>query len=98
MINGSEEVELLSGVSDNVVGLHLQHVESDGLAQGSALSGDHDVTLLHGEAGRAMAGDVFVSLLESFVFGHVVQVVSADDAGLVHLGGDDHAPVVTILT
>ena len=45
-----------------------------------------------------MAGDVFVSLLESFVFGHVVQVVSADDAGLVHLGGDDHAPVVTILT
>lgn len=52
MINyKSEEVELFSGIPDDIVGLDLENVESDGLGKGSALSRNHDVAFLDGEAG-----------------------------------------------
>ena len=37
-----------------------------------------------------MGGKVSVSLLVTVVFGHVVEVIAADDDGALHLGGDDH--------
>jgi hypothetical protein len=94
----SEEVELFSGIPDDIVGLDLENVESDGLGKGSALSRNHDVAFLDGEAGRGVARDVLVSFLETFVFGHVVQVVSPDDAGLVHLGRNNHPPAIMIIS
>ena len=38
-----------------------------------------------------MDGNVLVSLLETIVLAHVVQVVAADDNGACHLGLDDNA-------
>ena len=38
-----------------------------------------------------MGGDVSVSLFVSVVFGDVVEVISSDDDGSVHFGGDDDA-------
>ena len=38
-----------------------------------------------------MDRDVLVSLLETVVLAHVVQVVASDDNGARHLGLDDHA-------
>ena len=34
-----------------------------------------------------------MSLLESFIFLDVMQIVASDDDGSVHLGGDDHSSV-----
>ena len=45
-----------------------------------------------------MARNVLVSFLKTFVFGHVVQVVSPDDAGLVHLGRNNHPPDIMIIS
>ena len=36
-----------------------------------------------------MGGDVLVALLVTVVLGDVVEVVTADDQGAVHLGGHD---------
>ena len=83
---------MFSCVSDNVVRLDFQNIKSDGFGKGSALSGNDDVTFLDGKAGGGMAGDVFVSLLETFVLGHVVEVVAADYDRFVHFCGDHHAP------
>lgn len=66
----------------------LQHVESDGLRQGTALADGDDVAFLHSESGRDVGGNVLVSLFVSVVLGDVVQVVSSDDDGSVHLGRD----------
>mmetsp|Transcript_17148 Transcript_17148/g.34771 ORF Transcript_17148/g.34771 Transcript_17148/m.34771 type:complete len:245 (+) Transcript_17148:189-923(+) len=85
-----EELELLAGGSENLVLLHLQHVESDGLGEGPALSDGHDISLLHVEGRRAVHGDVPVALLEPVVLGDVVEVMPSDHNGAVHLGGDDH--------
>ena len=38
-----------------------------------------------------MGRDVAVALLVPVVLGHVVQVVTSDDDGALHLGGDDNA-------
>lgn len=46
----SEEDELLPDIANNFVGDDLQHVESNGLAQRSALSNDDDITLLDRES------------------------------------------------
>lgn len=81
-----ELVELLSlgvGRSD------LQHVESDGLRQRTALTDGDDIAFLHSESGRDVASNVLVSLFVSVVLGDVVQVVSSDDDGSVHLGGNN---------
>lgn len=42
----SEEDKLLPDVANDFVGDDLQHVESNGLAQRSALANDDDVTFL----------------------------------------------------
>ena len=66
-------------------------VEPDRLGEGTALSDGDDVTVLDVEGGRAVSGNVLVTLLETTVLGDVVQVVPADDDGALHLGGDDDA-------
>ena len=90
-MKGLEESELLAGVSFDLVGLDLQDVEVDGFAEGSALSDGHDISFLDTEAGRAVNGDVLVSLFVSLVLLDEGEVVSADDDSSLHLGGDDHA-------
>ena len=86
-VSSSEETELLlAGVLLSLV-LNLDHVEADGLGEGSALANSDDVTLLDsGESGGAVSGEVIVSLLESVVLLDVMKVVSSDDDGSSHLG------------
>jgi len=71
--------------------LHVQHVEAHGLGQGAALADGDDITLLHAEGGAEVSRQGAVSLLKTAVLGDVVQVVTADDQGAVHLGGHNHA-------
>jgi hypothetical protein len=69
----------------------LNNIEANSLGKGTALADGDQVTLTHvDEAGGAVDSHVLVSLLESSVFGDVLQVVSAHNDGSLHLGGDDH--------
>ena len=70
--------------------LDLEDVEVDSFAEGSALADGDDIAFLDTEARGAVDGDVLVSLLVSLVFLDEGEVVSADDNGPLHLGGDDH--------
>lgn len=72
-------------------GQHTQNVEADSLAKGSALANGNLVTLLNTESGRDVGGEVLVSLLVTRVLGDEVEVLSSDNDGSVHLGGNDGA-------
>ena len=65
------------------------NVELDSLGQRTALSNGNNVTLLDGEAWGAVSVDVLVTLLETTVLLDVVKVITTDDNGALHLGGDD---------
>ena len=63
----------------------------DGLGEGPALTDDNNVSFLDGEGGGAVDWDVSVPLLVPVVFGHIVEVVTPDHDGPLHLGGDADA-------
>lgn len=85
-------LELAEGLGGLVgAGQHTEDVESDSLAQRSALSNGDLVTLLNTESRGDVGGNVLVSLLVTGVLGDEVKVLAADDDGTVHLGGDDSA-------
>jgi hypothetical protein len=86
----SEKVELLSGGTDNIIGLDFQDIEFDSFRQGSALAGNNNITFLNGEGRGSMAGNVFMSFLETLIFLHVVEIVSTDNNSVGHFGRDDH--------
>lgn len=54
-----------------------------------ALADGDDVTLLDGEGGGDVRRDILVALLVTTVLLDVLKVVTADDDGALHLGGDD---------
>lgn len=81
---------LLSGHSVNGR-LVSNNIEADRLAEWTALSNSNYVTILHVEGRRAVHCNVLVPLLETSVLGNVVQVVSANDNGTLHLGGDNQS-------
>merc|ERR1719240_2349268 len=87
-----EQPELLASSPEDLVLLHLDHVEADRLRKRAALTNRQNVTLLRLEARRAVHGHVVVALLEPLVLLDEVQVVPAHDDGALHLpGGDAHA-------
>ena len=80
------------------LGVNLDHVEADGLGEGSALANGHDITFLNtGESGGAVSGEVLVSLLESVVLLDVMQVVSSDNNGSSHLSRNNNTPIHIII-
>ena len=87
MRRSSEEAELLlAGVLLSLV-LDLDHVETDGLGEGSALADSDDVSFLDSwESWGAVSGEVLVSLLESVVLLDVMEVISSDHNSPPHLG------------
>lgn len=94
----SEETELSLSTFLLSLGFDLDNVEADGLGEGSALADGNDVTFLNtGEGWGAVSGEVLVSLLESVVLLNVVQVVSSDDDGSLHLGRNDDSPIYIII-
>ena len=93
----SEKVELFSGGTENFIGLNFQDIESDSLRQRSALSGNNDISFFDIESGRGMARNVFMSFLETLIFLHVVEIISSDNYGVGHLGGNNHTPKKLIM-
>lgn len=68
----------------------LNHVELHGLSQRSALANSDNITLRHVlEGGRAVDRDVVVSLGKTSVLRDVLQIISTNYDGSLHLGGDD---------
>jgi len=70
-------------------GTNAENIESDRLAQRSALTHCNLVTLLHTESWRNVGSQIAVPLLITMVLGDVVEVIPSDDDGTVHLGGDN---------
>lgn len=91
-IRSSEENEHLLDVAFNVLQLLSQNVEAHGLGERSALADGNDVSGGNTECGRAVGGDGAMALLEPVVLLDVVEIVTADDDGVLHLGGDDDSP------
>jgi hypothetical protein len=89
---GSEEHKDFADVALNVLLLLTDDVEADGLRKGSALADSHDVADLDAESGRAVSGQGSVALLEPVVLLDVVEVVTSDDDGALHLGRDNDTP------
>jgi hypothetical protein len=81
---------LLSGL-DVDSGFVSNNVETNSLGKRTALSNGDNITILDSESWGAVSSNVLVSLLESTVLGDVVKVISADDNGTLHLGGDDES-------
>jgi hypothetical protein len=94
----SEKVELFSSSSDNIIRLNLQNVESDSFRQRSALTGNNDITFFDTKTRGDVAGDVFMSFLETLIFLHVVEVISTDNHCVCHFGGNDHSSAINSLT
>jgi len=68
-------------------------VVADSLGDGSALANSHDITDLDTEGRRAVNGNVLMTLLESVVLLDVMEVITSNDDGSGHLGGDDDTPI-----
>jgi hypothetical protein len=78
-----------------VLDLLADDVEAHGLGEGTALADGHDITDADAEGGRAVDRDGSVALLKTVVLLDEVEVVAADDNRVLHLGGDDDAPIET---
>lgn len=84
-----ETTELLGGLLGRLVLGDLKDVETNSLGERSALADGDGVANLDTESGRNVGGNVLVALLVSRVLGDKVKVLSADDDGTGHLGGDN---------
>jgi len=91
-LSRSEEDEDFTYIALDVLLFLTDHVEADGLGEGSALTDSHDVADLDAERRGAVGGERFVALFESVVLLDVVQVIASDDDSALHLGRNDDAP------
>ncbi len=89
----SEEDKDLLNVAFDFLGLYSDHIGADGLAKGAALADGDDAAVLDLElkGGAAVSMHGLVALLESVVLLNIVEIVTADDNGALHLGRDDDA-------
>ena len=88
----SEEDEDLLDVSFDALDLLLDDVEADGLRERSALADGNDISDGKTEGWGAVSRDSLMALLKSVVLLDVVKVVTANDNGVLHLGGDHDTP------
>lgn len=65
------------------------NIESDRLGKRTALTNGDNISVLDSKGWRAVGRDVLVSFLVTTVLSDVVQVVSSDNDGSLHLGGHD---------
>ena len=89
----SEHDEGLSNVTFNSLLLDSEHVESDSLGDWSALAYSNDITNSGSlEHWWKMSGQVVMSLLEPVVLLDVMQVISSQNDGSVHLVWENDTP------
>lgn len=82
-----EFAKLFTSTSTSTLLLNLQHIESDSLAQRSALTDSDNVSLLNSNKTRGAVGSqVGVSLFITVVLFDKVQVLSSNDNSSFHLG------------
>ena len=70
------------------------NVEAHSLGKGTALSDRNNISLLDGKCGRAVGGNVLVTLFETTVLGNVMQIIPSNNNGSLHfrrydLSGED---------
>jgi len=68
------------------------NVETNSLGKRSALADSNDITDSKAESGRAVSSDGSVALFKPVVLLDVVEVVAADDDGVLHLGRNYDTP------
>ena len=85
MLYRSEQHELFSDITNDLIGDNFKHIEMYGLGEGSALSNDNDVSFFHWESRWAVYWIVSVSFLVSVVLGDIVEIVSSDHNSPLHL-------------
>ena len=89
----SEHDESLSNVTFDSLLLNSDDVESHGLGEWSALTnGDNISDFGSAEAWGAVSWEVVMSLFESIVFLDIVKVISSENDGSAHFGGEDDTP------
>lgn len=77
---------MLSNVTFDSLCFNSENIESHGLGDWSALSYGNDITFSDSESWGYVNGEVVMSLLESGILLDVVEVISSDDDGSLHLG------------
>jgi len=82
----SEENENLSDVTFDVLDFLTDNVETHSLGKGSALTNSHDITDSETESWGAVSGYGSVALFKPVVLLDVVEVVTTNDDGVLHLG------------
>lgn len=89
-LHSSEHDEGLSDIAFDSLLLNSDNIESDCLGEGSALANSDDITDLGSAIGRTqMGGEVVMSLLEPVVLLDVVEIISSQDDGSSHFGGEN---------
>jgi hypothetical protein len=87
----SEHDEGLSDIAFDSLLLNSDNIESDGLSNWSALADGDDITGSDSwESWRDMGWEVVMSLLEPVVLLDVMEVISSEDNGSVHLVGENN--------
>lgn len=83
---------LLEALLGSLTLADFQDVEAHSLGQRTALTNGDNIAMLNiSEHRGAVDAHVAVTLLETAVFAHKVQVVAPNDNGALHLGLADHA-------
>lgn len=83
--------ENLLAISRRSCAVDFEDGEALGLGGGAVLSDGNLVAIAQAEARGGVCGDVTVALFESLVLADPMEVVPADDDGLLHLGRYDDA-------
>ena len=88
----SEENKDLSDVTFDVLDFLADNVKANSLGKGSALADSNNISNSEAESWGAVGSNSLVTLLESVVLLDVVKVVTTDDDGVLHLGGNNDTP------
>ena len=74
------------------------NVEANGLGKRSALTNSHDITDSETERWGAVGGDGSVALFKPVVLLDVVEVVTTNNDGVLHLGRNDDTSKQKLVT
>jgi hypothetical protein len=66
----------------------LKYIKMDSFSEWSTLTNNNNITFLHCKSWRAVNGNISMSFLIPIVFRDVMKVVTSDNDGSLHFGGD----------
>jgi hypothetical protein len=86
----SEEHELFLDTTNDSIRYNLKDIESNCLRDRSTLAKDNDISFFDLEARGDMHREVRMSLSESVILLDVMEVISSNNDGSIHLARDNH--------